>query len=91
MKLVGGIFRRHVRRQVSGEVEKNLWRLASDWTRAVEKAVAALRLEATKWIEAELLTLDQLLRQQPGKASAYQDALRKCDSIGLAARNPMTK
>jgi hypothetical protein len=42
MRLVGGLFRRHVLKRVPWEVEKNLIRLAGDWARAVDAAVADL-------------------------------------------------
>src|SRR5581483_12003200 len=40
MWLVGGLFRRHVLGRVPWEVEKNLIRLAGDWTAAVDRAVS---------------------------------------------------
>lgn len=84
MNLVGGFFRRHALNQVGDEVEKNLRRLASDWTRTVDKAIGDLQTQATDWVHAELDTLDRLLAKQPSESSAYRDAMAKLE----AARKP---
>ena len=81
MKLVGRMFRRHALRRIGSEVEKNLWRLVNDWTRAVDETLASLRLQATQWVEGELTTLDQLLKRQPREAAAYHEALSELSRI----------
>jgi GTP-binding protein EngB required for normal cell division len=81
MKIVSGLFRRHALRKVPGEVEMNLRRLVSDWSKAVEGAVSDLRHQAVSWVEAELATLDRLLRQQPGDTATYHEAMCKLDRI----------
>jgi GTP-binding protein EngB required for normal cell division len=77
MRLVGGLFRRHVLGLVHWEVEKNLRRLAGDWAGAVDEAVGALRAQAAAWVDAELATLDRLLGQRPAEAAAFREALRQ--------------
>ncbi|MEX2092431.1 MAG: dynamin family protein, partial [Pirellulales bacterium] len=81
MQIVSNLFRRHAIRRASGEVETNLRRLVSDWSKAAEDAVADLRRRAMSWVEAELATLDQLLRQLPGEAAAYHDAVCELERI----------
>jgi GTP-binding protein EngB required for normal cell division len=81
MSVVGGLFRRQVIRQVSWEVEKNLTRLASDWTKALDKTLADLRMQATTWVETELNTLGQLLEKQPTESTAFREALREIDGM----------
>jgi hypothetical protein len=79
MGLVGGLFRRHVLGRVQWEVEKNLIRLAGDWARTVNEAVADLRAQASAWVEAELATLDRVLRPRQAEATAFRAALRRLE------------
>jgi GTP-binding protein EngB required for normal cell division len=81
MRLVGGIFRRHVLGLVAWEVEKNLARLAGDWARAADGAVADLRAQAIVWVETELSTIHQLLDQKPTQAGALRGAIRQLDEL----------
>jgi hypothetical protein len=79
MRLVGGLFRRHALGQVHWEVEKNLRRLAGDWAGAVAAAVDDLRNRAAAWVDAELVTLDHLLGQQPNAAAKFREALSQLE------------
>jgi GTP-binding protein EngB required for normal cell division len=83
MRLVGGLFRRHLLGRVSWEVEKNLTRLAGDWSRAVDAAAANLRNQAVAWVDAELATLGCLLGQRPAEAAAFREALRRLEGAGV--------
>jgi GTP-binding protein EngB required for normal cell division len=83
MRLVGGLFRRHVLGHVSWEVEKNLIRLAGDWARAVDAAVTDLRTQAAGWVDAELSTLDWLLGQRQPEATTFREALRRLETTGV--------
>ncbi len=85
MRLVGGLFRRHVLGLVHWEVEKNVRRLAGDWAGAVAAAVDELRSQAAAWVDAELATLDRLLRQRPAEAAAYRAALRRLADADVPA------
>jgi hypothetical protein len=82
MKLVGGLFRRHVLQRVPWEVEKNLIRFGGDWARAVDTAVAGLRSQATAWVDDELTTLNRLLGQPPSEASSFRAALHRLEESG---------
>jgi GTP-binding protein EngB required for normal cell division len=75
MWLVGGIFRRHLIQRVPWEVEKNLTRLVSDWSNAVNAAVRQLYQQAEAWVNSELTTLHRLLSQSPVEVSNYREAL----------------
>jgi hypothetical protein len=79
MRLVGGLFRRHLLGRLPWEVEKNLYRLAGDWAAAVDTAVADLRAQAGAWVDTELATLGRLLGQWPGEAAAFREALRRLE------------
>lgn len=77
MPLIGGLFRRHALRRVPWEVEKNLRRLAGDWTEAVAAAIEELRRRAAAWVDAELVTLHRLLGQQLSAVDSFREALRR--------------
>jgi len=77
MGLVGGLFRRHVLGRVDWEVEKNLTRLAGDWSEAVVAAVADLRKQAQSWAEAELVTLTRLLTENPAEMDTLREYLAR--------------
>lgn len=81
MWLVGGIFRRHVLGLIPWEVEKNLVRLASDWTVATEVAIADLRLQAEYWVSREVTTLSSMLEQRTGEAMRFREALTELGSV----------
>lgn len=81
MKLVGGMFRRHALRQVEGEVEKNLRRLVSDWTKAADQAVGNLRSQAARWVDMELGTLNGLLQRQSTELIALREALCSLECV----------
>jgi hypothetical protein len=83
MWLVGGLFRRHVLGRIPWEVEKNLIRLAGNWTEAMNAAVSNLRSQAAAWVDTELATLDRLLRQRTTEASAFHEALRRLEETGV--------
>jgi hypothetical protein len=83
MRLVGGLFRRHVLGRVSWEVEKNLIRLAGDWAGAVDRAVADLRSQAGTWVEVELATLDNLLGKRQSQAVAFRQALSRLEEAAV--------
>jgi GTP-binding protein EngB required for normal cell division len=85
MRLVGGLFRRHVLGLVSWEVEKNLRRLAGDWAAAAGGAVDGLRGQAVAWVRAELATLERLLGQRPAEAGAFREALRRLEGAAAPA------
>jgi hypothetical protein len=90
MRLVGGLFRRHVLGRVSWEAEKNLRRLASDWSEAVDAAVDDLRAQAAAWVDAELATLARLLGERPAEAVLFREALRRLSPSDLHG-NPKKK
>jgi GTP-binding protein EngB required for normal cell division len=80
MWLIGGLFRRHLLGRVPWEAEKNLFRLAADWSEAVGSAVADLEAKASDWVESELATLSHLLGGPAAAPSAaFQDALRRLE------------
>jgi len=76
MRVFGGVFRRHCARRVSWEVEKNLTRLAGAWSDATTAAVAALELQASRWIHDELVTLRGILSRAESGSDHIRATLR---------------
>jgi GTP-binding protein EngB required for normal cell division len=83
MWLVGKLFRRHLLGLIPWEVEKNLTRLAADWSEAVNMAVADLRSQAAAWIDTELATLEHLLSRRTAEAAVFRDALSRLKASGV--------
>jgi small GTP-binding protein len=83
MRIVGGIFRRHILGLVHQEIEKNLFRLVNDWAAATDAAIANLQSQASSWVAEELTTLNRLIQQQPAAASKFRDALEQLTNMNL--------
>ncbi len=64
---------------VAWEVEKNLTRLAADWSATVDAAMADLRTQAAAQVDAELITLDRLLGRRNCEAGVFRAALRRLE------------
>jgi len=76
MRVFGGVFRRHCAGRVSWEVEKNLTRLAGAWSDATTAAVAALEVQAARWIHDELVTLRGILSRAESESDRIRTTLR---------------
>lgn len=61
MRLLGGLFHRHFRRKIPWEVEKNLSRLAADWTDAASAGIANLHKQALESVRNETASLSKML------------------------------
>jgi GTP-binding protein EngB required for normal cell division len=72
MAVFGGLFRRHCVREVWWETEKNLIRLAGAWSDATCTAIQDLREQVVAWLQDELNTLADVLKQ----SSSQSDAIR---------------
>lgn len=79
MRLVGGMFRRHGRRRLRWEVEKNLKRLVGDWTQATGIAMDQLQAQAAAIVRHEVATLTGLLDATPDQAAAIAEFLRQLE------------
>lgn len=81
MRLLGRLFHRHFRRRIPWEVEKNLLRLASDWSDASCKAIADLLEQGLRFVQSEIATLEGLLGRPTSEVSEIQDGLTLLDSV----------
>lgn len=77
MRVLGGLFHGHFRRKIPWEVEKNLSRLAADWSDATSTAIASLHDQALAAVRHELATLTGLLEQPPTTAAELRAALER--------------
>lgn len=80
MRLLGGLFHAHFRRRIPWEVEKNLSRLAADWSDATSAAIAGLHEQALAAVRHELATLTGLLEHPPTTAAELRAALERLDA-----------
>lgn len=81
MRVLGGLFHGHFRRKIPWEVEKNLSRLAADWSDATGTAIAGLHEQARAAVRHELATLTGLLEHPPTTAAELRAALHE---LGVA-------
>lgn len=81
MSVFGSLFRHHCANRVPWEVEKNLRRLASDWTATTSLAITNLRTQAATWSHTELTTLTRTLSQRPGQATEIREVLTLCSTL----------
>lgn len=77
MRVLGGVFHGHFRRKIPWEVEKNLSRLAADWTDATNAAVVGLHEQALAAVRHELTTLTRLLEHPPMTTAELRAALAR--------------
>jgi hypothetical protein len=61
MRVFRPTFDRVFHRNIAGEVEKNLSRLASQWTEAVNEAIGEMTRQAEGHVKEELSTIGRLL------------------------------
>ena len=85
MWLFGRLFHRHFLRRVPWEIEKNLSRLASDWSDAVNAVISGFHRQSLEWARAELKTLAMLLEQRPGEVELIQRSLKELESLPMSA------
>jgi hypothetical protein len=73
---------RHFASRVPSEVEKNIARLASDWSEATRAAVTDLEHQAAAWANEELATLNRTLVQSLEHAAQLGECIANLDNSG---------
>lgn len=81
MKLMGGMFRRHLVRKIPWEIEKNLVRLASSWTEITNQAITQLYKQAYTWVSNELKAIEKMLAQVPDNMPVLVADLVELDTL----------
>jgi hypothetical protein len=91
MRILARLFHRHFRQKIPWEVEKNLSRLAADWSEAVNAAIQELHQQALEWVRTELATLNSLLGAEHSQVEEIRAALSRLELINVktvAANRP---
>ena len=79
MRIFRPWFERHFLGMIPYEIEKNLSRLASQWTESINTAIRNIQLEAERSVRDQLATVESLLSQTRSEAGGIRSAL---DQIG---------
>jgi GTP-binding protein EngB required for normal cell division len=81
MWMVRPLVNRHFLRMLPWEVEKNLCRLAAQWTAAIGRCVDDVAREAQDFIQGELATVEDLLEKAPDRRAAVEKALAEIEDL----------
>ena len=74
MSLIKKLVHRHFLRKVSWEVEKNLSRLAWQWTEVVDARIQELKQQAEAYVMTETKTIENLLARQSSQIPQFEQA-----------------
>jgi GTP-binding protein EngB required for normal cell division len=81
MWLFRPLVNRHFLGMLPWEVEKNLYRLASQWSEAIQRSIDDLAQQAEGFITDELATIENLLRQAPDRRAEIEKSLADLEMI----------
>jgi hypothetical protein len=84
MWLFGSLVRRHLLRRLPWEVDKNLHRLAGQWSEAIGRSVDDLARQAQDFIEEELTTVEGLVAKAEDQRPAIAQGLATLDRLDAA-------
>lgn len=84
MWLFGSLVRRHLLRRLPWEVDKNLHRLAGQWSEAIGRSVDDLARQAQDFIEEELTTVEGLVVNAEDQRPAIAQGLATLDRLEAA-------
>jgi hypothetical protein len=65
------------------EIEKNLSRLASQWTEKINAAILQMQREAERHVRNQLLTVESLLSRTQSEAEGIKMSLSEVESLIL--------
>jgi len=74
---------RHCVRRISWEVEKNLHRLAGQWSLTIGESIDGLAQHAQQFMREELVTIERLIAQAQDQRPAIETALQALDGFVL--------
>ena len=74
MTIFGSLVRRRLLGRVSWEIEKNLSRLTTQWTDAINRRIHELRQQGENYIKSEIETIESLLLIQPSAVATLKHA-----------------
>ncbi|MFB3894490.1 MAG: dynamin family protein [Phycisphaerae bacterium] len=79
---------RHFLRLLPWEIEKNLHRLAGQWSTAIGRSVDDLAEQAQRFIEEEMTTIEGLVAKAQDQRPAIERALAQLDKMEMADGEP---
>ncbi|MEW6266336.1 MAG: dynamin family protein [Thermodesulfobacteriota bacterium] len=96
MGLFRSFFHRHFLRQLRWEVEKNLSRLATQWSDSVTQAITDLETRAKEYVRSQIATVENILDRKVSGTSDLSQALKdlsgmKAKLAALSAADPEMK
>lgn len=77
------LFHRHFLQAVPFEVEKNLSRLASQWSELVNEAIQNITREAERTVAEEITTIESLLSQTKSRLGLIQETLEYLEAAKI--------
>ena len=84
MTLFRPLVEKHFLNRIAWEVEKNLSRLASQWTEGINSAILRMEREAIRSVRDQIATVESLLSRTPSEAEGIKAALSEIESQGSA-------
>lgn len=85
MSLFRPLAERHFLGRIAWEVEKNLSRLASQWTEGINAAILQMQRGAEKSVRDQIATVESLLSRTQSEADGIRAALSDIESLGSIA------
>ncbi len=81
MSIFKKVFFRYFLKQIPWEVEKNLYRLSAELTKAVNDTIINTKEEAFRYIKDELLTIEKLLSNNNTDTESVGESIRLLESL----------
>lgn len=83
MRIFRPLVNRHFLRRIPWEVEKNLHRLAGQWSQALGESIDGLARQAQQFMREELATIEGLVVQAQDQRPAIEKALAVLDELEM--------
>lgn len=80
MRIFRPVVHRHFQRVIKWEIEKNLYRLGSQWTERLSPLNSILSEQAFGFIKNEIITLSSILQSAPDQRKQIEEAIEEIDS-----------
>lgn len=81
--IFGPLVKRRMRRSLRLEVEKNLSRLASEWSRRIAQTIHRIASEAEHFADEQLALLERALEQRPNEATQLQGDIAEVERLAV--------
>ena len=82
MPIFGRMFGRYFEKQISREVEINIYRLTSGINAIISKAIMGIKEQSQKYITDELETIENMLNRTTSKSGYYEKIVEELTKLG---------